>query len=251
MLVSIIIPAINEEAGIGHTINSIPTKLLNEKGYTTEILVIDGKSSDRTSQIAKECGARVITESRKGYGQAYKTGFSVASGDLIVTLDADGTYPTHLIPNYLEELCLKDLDFVSVNRFSKLHTGSMSILHFLGNRILSYTLSVLYSISVSDSQSGMWILRKEFMNKINLSSNDMSLSEEIKIIAFKYFTSLEVAGEYSKRFGDAKLSSIKHGWHNFWYLFKYRRLMKSAVKPLIATIELTNLSIDGKVTNVN
>ena len=101
-LISVIIPALNEEDGIEKTISSIPKKKLSELGYGLEIIVVDGNSSDLTTQIATQMGARVVHEKRKGYGRAYKTGFSEAKGDILVTLDADATYPAELIPDYLE-----------------------------------------------------------------------------------------------------------------------------------------------------
>jgi dolichol-phosphate hexosyltransferase len=239
-IVSIIVPTLNEEQGIKQTINSIPIEDLNELGYGVEIVVVDGLSTDRTPQVARELGAKVILETREGYGRAYKTAFSEATGDPLVTLDADGTYPAHLIPDYVRKIHQEKLDFITVNRFSKLNPGSMSFVHFLGNKILSFTLKALYSVSITDSQSGMWILRRRLIEKINLSSDDMSLSEEIKIIAFKYFRSLEAVGEYERRIGDAKLNSINHGWRNFKYLFQFRRTMESAIKEPNRDVGLLN-----------
>jgi glycosyltransferase involved in cell wall biosynthesis len=236
-VVSILLPSLNEVQGIKHTINSIPYEELNNLGYTVEVIVVDGHSTDGTQQVARELGAKVILESREGYGRAYKTAFSVAIGDPLITLDADGTYPTHLIPEYIQEIYQRELDFITVNRFSNLNRGSMSLLHLLGNKILSFTLKSIYSLSIADSQSGMWILRRGFIDKINLFSDGMSLSEEIKIIAFKFFRSVEADGEYKKRIGDAKLNSIGHGWHNFKYLFKFRRMLKSAIKQPVGVVK--------------
>ena len=72
---TIIIPTINEEKAIGKVIKEIPLKTLEKNNYKTEILIIDGASTDNTKQIAEKLGATVITEKRKGYGRAYKTGF--------------------------------------------------------------------------------------------------------------------------------------------------------------------------------
>jgi hypothetical protein len=64
---------------------------------------------------------------------------------------------------------------------------AMNITRKVGNKILALLISLLYSISIKDSQSGMWIMKKSFVSKIRLKSDDMSMSEEIKIIAFKFF----------------------------------------------------------------
>jgi dolichol-phosphate hexosyltransferase len=197
------------------------------------VIVVDGDSSDKTRDAAENLGARVIVENITGYGRAYKTGFAATRGDIIVTVDADGSYPLDRMPFYLQELEEKGLDFITVNRFSNLGENSMSFCHLIGNKILSFTMNTLYSVDVKDSQSGMWIMRREFIEGIDLASDDMSLSEEIKIIAFKYFKSLEVDGNYYERIGTPKLGTLYHGWHNFKYLFKFRPKLNSVLKRKI------------------
>jgi dolichol-phosphate hexosyltransferase len=234
--ISIIIPAMNEEYGIQHTIQSIPMQELIAQGYDVEILVIDGGSTDSTRNIASMMGAKVIVESKLGYGRAYKTGFNAATGDILVTLDADGTYPAKNIPEYLNQLREKELDFISVNRFFWIEKNAMSISHKVGNKILSTVMHYLYSINIKDSQSGMWIMKRSLINNIKLNSDDMSLSEEIKIIAFKYFKSLEADGIYFKRIGEAKLETFSHGWQNLKYLYSYRKIIRFAILP--STLEI-------------
>jgi glycosyltransferase involved in cell wall biosynthesis len=227
--VSIIIPALNEEHGIRNTINALPIDQIKTKGYDVEIIVVDGDSVDNTRAVASALGTRVILEKRKGYGRAYKTGFSCARGNIIVTLDADGTYPCDIIPDLITQLERNRLDFITVNRISKLEKDSMSRIHRFGNLVLSTCLSMLYLIKVTDSQSGMWVIKKDLINGIRLLSDDMALSEEIKIIAFSFFNSVEVEGRYSKRVGEPKLATFGHGWKNFCFLWKYRRMTKSAL----------------------
>src|SRR5260370_35177628 len=87
--VTVVIPALNEEKGVVATIERTPRTV-------DEILVIDGGSSDQTRINAEKLGAHVITQLIRGYGLAYKTGFLSATGDIIITGDADGTYPMEL-----------------------------------------------------------------------------------------------------------------------------------------------------------
>ena len=187
-------------------------------------------------------GARVIFEKRKGYGRAYKTGLESCAGDIIVTFDADNTYPTEIIGTYVKKLIESKADFITINRFSRIERGAMSFVHKIGNKILSTTMNLVFSLNVQDSQSGMWIMRNSFVNSIKLHSDDMCFSEELKIIAFKYFNSLEMAGRYSERTGSAKLATIRHGWRNLRFLFTYRKLLNHAVLRREAppeTIEIT------------
>ncbi|PJB21787.1 MAG: glycosyl transferase family 2, partial [Euryarchaeota archaeon CG_4_9_14_3_um_filter_38_12] len=112
MKVSVVIPTINEESSIGSVIDEIPIK--------AEIIVVDSNSKDKTVEIAKSKGAKIINEPRLGYGRAYKTGFENATGDIIVTLDGDLTYPAYKIKEFVEMLEKEKLDFITCDRLTKL-----------------------------------------------------------------------------------------------------------------------------------
>ena len=236
-LISIIIPTLNEQSGIEKTIKNIPeSDIKNTSGFDVEIIVVDGQSTDSTREVATKLGAQVIIEHRKGYGRACKSGFAAARGEILVTLDADSTYPTECIAEYVQVLQGKKLDFITVNRFRYMDKGAMSLTRRLGNKILTSALRLLYSVDIKDSQSGMWIMRRAFISQIELNSDDMSMSEEIKIIAFKFFRSKELDGRYSARCGTAKLKVFHDGFNNLKYLFNYRKKLQSSVrKPVTAT----------------
>jgi len=225
--VSVILPTINEEEGIGPTIDAINKKAFKKNGWDLEIIIVDGNSTDKTQEIAKKKGAKVIVESRKGYGRAYKTGMPQASGDIIVTGDADATYPFDHIHTYVKRLLDENLDFITTDRFAKLHHGSMSVKHYFGNTVLNWTMRVLFLINVHDSQSGMWIFRKEALNKIRSLEefNDgMPFSEEIKIEMFtnKKVRTKEIASLLRARAGQVKIESFSDGIKNFRFLFVKR-----------------------------
>ena len=239
--ISVLIPALNEQIGIKRTISALPIKKLADQGHELEVIVIDGISTDKTAEVAREMGAKVILEERKGYGRAYKTGFRAAKGDVIVTLDGDGTYPAELIGDYVQLLNEEKLDFITVKRFSKMENGTMLFSHQIGNRILSFAMRVLYSVKVKDSQSGMWIMSKRFIDKINLVSDDFSFSEEIKIIAFKFFKAIELDGQYYTRVGKQKLVTFEDGWNNLKYLFKYKSLLNSSIHSIPEVLERRKL----------
>lgn len=227
MKVSIVLPTLNEEEGIGETIDSINMDKFKKKGWDIEILVVDGNSTDRTREIAKEKGARVIIEPRKGYGRAYKTGLYRVEGDIIVTGDADGTYPFDKAHEYVEMMIKENLDFITTNRFANLERRSMTFKHYFGNFILSFILRLLYGIKIKDSQSGMWIIKKEALKKIKPLEefhDGMPFSEEIKIEMFinKKIKSKEIPSCLYRRKGMAKLQSWKDGWRNLKFLIKYR-----------------------------
>src|SRR3989344_6673407 len=114
--ITFVIPALNEEKAIKGVIREIPMKKLKTIGYETEIMVIDNGSTDNTKKIAKKNGANVIVQPVRGYGNAYKAGFANATGDIIVTGDADLTYPFEDIPAFIELIESRDLDFLNTDR---------------------------------------------------------------------------------------------------------------------------------------
>jgi len=225
--VSIVIPAINEERGIGKTIDAVNKEYFNSKQWDLEIIIVDGNSKDKTRDIAASKGAAVLLETRKGYGRAYKVGFAHATGDIIVTGDADATYPFHLIHEYIQMLQDQRLDFLTTDRFAELKHGSMSLKHRFGNLTLAWTLRILFLVNIRDSQSGMWIFTREALTKIQSLDdfNDgMPFSEEIKIEMFtnKHIKAKEIPSTLSAREGQVKLESFKDGIKNLRFLFKKR-----------------------------
>ncbi len=188
--------------------------------FIDEALVVDNDSTDRTAELARQYGARVLHERVRGYGRAYKTGLMEAKGDIIVTLDGDHSYPVDAISYLLEIFFHSHVRFLSASRFPLKNKDAMSFKHWLGNKILSLAMSVLYLRWVRDSQSGMWIFERSSLGSMNLVSDGMAFSEEIKIeamrrpeIGFK-----EIYVDYSNRMGEIKLQPWRDGWRNLIFL---------------------------------
>lgn len=214
-------PALNEEESIGRTINSIPKDKLTGVGYETDILIVDGGSTDNTVELARALGANVII-SRKGYGRQYRAGFEIACGEIICTADSDCSYPMEEIPGLINTLLSENLDFISTNRFAFMDRGSMASLNKLGNRFLTIVANILFSFNLKDSQSGMWVFRKRILEQIILTGNGMSLSQEIKIRAFGKYKAREIDSTYRKRVGKVKLRIFLDGLENLFSLLKIK-----------------------------
>ncbi|MCI0591204.1 MAG: glycosyltransferase family 2 protein [Gammaproteobacteria bacterium] len=118
--ISVILPAYNEEAGVGSQVEAI-RHVLYSHGMTHEILVIDDGSQDRTAQEAIQAGARVLRHhENRGYGAAIKTGIEGAQYERIVIIDADGTYPADQIPELVAKLETADM-VVGARTGAKVH----------------------------------------------------------------------------------------------------------------------------------
>jgi glycosyltransferase involved in cell wall biosynthesis len=169
-------------------------------------------------------GAEVIREPVRGYGRAYKRGFSDATGDLIVTLDGDHSYPPDAISYLLEAFLHLEVDFLNASRFPVRDPKAMSIKHRFGNLVLSLAMSIFFLRWVSDSQSGMWVFRRSILREMILESDGMAFSEEIKIEAIRNprIRFEEIAILYTSRLGEIKLNPWRDGFYNLWFLVKKR-----------------------------
>jgi dolichol-phosphate hexosyltransferase len=215
--ITVIIPCLNEEQGIERVLRAMPE-------FVDEVIVVDNNSTDRTSDVAAAQGAKVIREEVRGYGRAYKRGFAMATGDLIITLDGDHSYPIDAISYLLEAFLHLDVDFLNASRFPVRDSAAMSMRSRIGTLILSLATSVLYFRWLRDSQSGMWVLRRSILKGMRLESDGMAFSEEIKIEALRRpgIRFGEISILYSSRLGESKLNPWRDGFQNLWFLVKKR-----------------------------
>jgi glycosyltransferase involved in cell wall biosynthesis len=217
MKISVVIPCYNEEEGIRKVIESLPA-------CVDEVVVVDNNSTDRTSEISKAAGAKVVFEKRKGYGAAYKAGLPAATGDITITMDGDGTYPSEQIEELVDYLLDKGLDFLSTSRFPLKNPESMNVSNQFGNWALTVAMLVFFQKNIKDSQSGMWVYRTAVLPLLNLTSDGMPFSEEIKIEAIrnKEVKFDEYHINYHERVGEVKLEKWKDGFRNLLFLVKKR-----------------------------
>jgi len=220
---SIVIPALNEEHGIGRVLEEIPIEKLKSMGYSVEVLVIDNGSHDKTPHIAREKGAKVIIQPIRGYGNAYKAGFANATGDIIATGDADLTYPFSILPDVIHLINDKGVDFINTDRLTTLNTGVMEGSHIWGNKLLTTTTHLLFGWPFIDSQSGMWIFKRSIWKGLHVKSSGMPFSQELKIEAYlRGFKCIEIPIDYRARAGEVKLNTIKDGLGNIKQLVRKR-----------------------------
>lgn len=224
--VSVVFPALNEEQAVGESVSSVPFDELKKLGVEVEVLVVDNASDDKTAEKARGAGARVVFEGRRGYGSAYLRGFKEASGDIIVMLDADGTYPAEDIPRFIKPLLSGEADLVTGTRIKgKINPGALPWLHRnIGVPLLTWMLNLLYGTKVSDAHCGMRAFTKDALEKMELSSTGMEFASEMLIkAAQENLRVLEIPIEYRARTGGKpKLEPLRDGLRHMRFMLSYR-----------------------------
>lgn len=213
---SVVIPCYNEEDGVREVIGRMPRSI-------DEIVVVDNNCTDRTAEVARSLGARVVSEKVPGYGAAYKAGLAAATGDVIVTLDGDGTYPPEEIEGLVDTMLDRRWDFLSGCRFPLSDPRAMGFTNRFGNWVLTAGAAVLFFKPIRDSQSGMWVFRRALLERMRLTSNGMPFSEEIKLEALlRGYRFGETHINYGARIGEVKLQKWRDGWENLLFLVRKR-----------------------------
>jgi glycosyltransferase involved in cell wall biosynthesis len=214
-VLSIVIPAYNEENGIAEItlrVLSIEPALRKVGVDRLELLVVDDGSKDRTAEVAGSIsGVNLIRHAQnKGYGAALKTGFSRASGELIGFLDADGTYP----PEYFPQLCqaaLNGTDLVIGSRMAG-EASRMPVTRRVGNFFFAALLTLLSHQKVTDSASGMRVFKREILEHIYPLPDGLNLTPVMSTRAVHEGVKIEeIPIPYSERVGRSKLSVLRDG----------------------------------------
>ncbi len=220
---TILLPALDEEDGIGEVIESIPAQAITAAGYRASILVVDGHSKDMTRRIAEEKGARILLQKGEGKGFAVRTGLESSDSDFLVMMDADNSYPADAIPKFLG-LLEDGADIVMGSRLAgHIEDGAMSDLNRAGNRILSFAASLLFGRKTTDVCTGMWGFNRKALSVLDLNSSGFEIESEIFAKAVKGNLRIhEVPIRYSRRRGIAKLGSLDCGFKIGFKLLRKR-----------------------------
>ena len=222
-LVSLVIPARDEEETIGECI-SRSMKVFDRMGVEGEVIVADS-STDSTPEIARSLGAKVVRPEKLGYGNAYLAGFEEARGRYIVIMDGDLTYDPIEIPEFIRLLERDEADFVIGTRLKgKIEEGAMPALHrYIGNPLLTWMLNRLFGARISDSHCGMRAISKEALDRLSLRAGGMEFASEMVIEASrKKLRIREVPITYHPRKGASKLRSFSDGWRHLRFMMLYR-----------------------------
>ena len=178
--VCILLPALNEAATITDVITSYQAA-----GYT-EILVIDGGSSDGTPKLAEEAGATVITQTGSGKGQAVRQAVAHIDAPYVLMVDADMTYRAADAEAMLEPLIAGEADHVIGNRFADMEAGAMTTLNKIGNRFFNTIFRVIYGETYVDILSGYRAFTTESFERLTLTADGFGIETEMAIQCAKH-----------------------------------------------------------------
>lgn len=212
------IPCYNEEEGISYVIDGIPKDKLRKLGYETEVLVIDNNSKDRTAEVAKANGAKVIKETKQGKGHAIRKGFKniPKDADIIVMIDGDSSYDIKELPRLIEPIENNFGDVIVGTRLhGRLVANSMTSFNRLGNWFFTFLARVGYKTNVTDVCSGFFVWKKQVIDNLvnHLESDGFSIEMEmITKMAKMNYACYSVPISYNSRNGKSSLNPIKDGF---------------------------------------
>ena len=218
MEASVIVPTLNEEEAIGKVLADV--RMIDVVG---EVIVVDS-STDATAKIAESFGAKVIFESRKGYGRALQSGVEKAKGDIVVYIDGDYSYDARDIPRILEPILLGEYDVVLGNRLNrKMQSGAMSLVNRFGNTLISLIFSLTFLKKVNDTQCGLRAIRKRFLKKQFYRNYGMPYVTEQLIKLIKAGARIaNIPINYRPRIGTTKLCTWTDGFKILKVIFRER-----------------------------
>jgi glycosyltransferase involved in cell wall biosynthesis len=254
-----VIPCLNEAGSIERCVEQAMTALRGHE-WSGEVIVADNGSEDGSAERAKQAGALVVHEPRRGYGSAYLAGFAAARGDYIVMADADLTYDFADIPRFVHQLD-GGADLVMGDRMGGIQPGAMPWLHrYVGNPVLTGTLNLFFRTGVRDAHCGMRAVRREVLPRLDLRTTGMEFASEMVIRAGKERLAIEeVPIHYHPREGQSKLSSWRDGWrhlrfllvHSPNWLFILPGAVMALLGALIAMTVLFQIEILGREWNLH
>ena len=220
---SVIMPCLNEENAVGSCIDEAK-RFISAHNIKAEIIIADNGSTDSSAQKAAEHGAVVVSETRRGYGRAIRTGIGNSRGEIIIFGDCDSTYDfTDLDPIY-EPLRDGTVDFITGDRFAGLmEEGAMSLSHRIGVPFLSWCGRVKFGINIHDWHCGIRGIRKDALEKLTLHTDGMEFATEmIAEASRKGLKIAEVPVPLRKSLCERKekLRTVRDGVRHLWYIVR-------------------------------
>ena len=222
-VLSIVVPAYNEEDSVGQCIErtlNIEPELIKLGLDGLEVIIVDDCSKDRTPDIVKEYLDRGVVliqhKVNRNYGGALKTGFRFAKGNYLAFMDADGTYPPEYFPRMMQAMLDDNDDLVIGSRMAGVES-EMPLTRRVGNTLFAGLVTMIGNIRITDSASGQRILKREVLEKLYPLPDGLNFTPVMSTRALhEDLKMIEVPIRYEERAGESKLSVVRDG---FRFLF--------------------------------
>ncbi len=212
-LLSIVVPVYNEEPTVGDVLCRLK-RVLQEADVRYEIIVVDDCSQDNSIEVAKRQQVSVYQlKKHMGKGYALRAGFTKARGDLIATIDSDGSHLPEEMPLLLAPLAQDQADMVIGSRFLNNGKGTTKKINKIGNRLFNTLIHLLTQNPISDSQSGYRVLNRQVLSSMKLKSGEYEIESEMLVrTARKHFRIKEVSITFEQRtYGRSGIDPIVDG----------------------------------------
>ena len=181
MLLSIIIPVYNEELTIGDIIDRT-VKVMQHTGLKFEVIVVDDRSYDKSLEVAKERNARIFTlKQHLGKGYALRAGFAQAKGDVIVTIDSDGSHKPEELPEVMAPVLEDKADLVIGSRYMNHKKVAARKLNAFGVKLFNSFIELLTGVAITDSQSGYRAMKSEVLKNQKPKSGGYEIESEMLV----------------------------------------------------------------------
>lgn len=177
--ISIVLPCFNEEDTVAQCVKEAKSYIYRRK-LRGEVIVVDNGSTDASAAIAKECGARVITENRRGYGWALRTGFAAACGKVVIMGDSDATYDLADLDKFYVPIIAGKVDLVMGNRFwGGIKSHGMPLLHRIGVPFLTVVANLAFGVRIGDFHCGIRSISLEALKRLEFHTTGMEFATEM------------------------------------------------------------------------
>jgi glycosyltransferase involved in cell wall biosynthesis len=214
MLISVVIPLFNEELTIGNVIERL-TAVMQKIGFKYEIIVVDDCSADRSLEISKSHKVKVYSlKKHMGKGYALNVGFAKAKGEIIATIDSDGSHSPEELPRLLNPVLHDKADLVIGSRFLSEKPVATRKLNEVGVRLFNVLIKIFTRVAVSDSQSGYRVIKSDVLKTLRLKSDEYEIESEMLVkTAQRGFRVREVPISFKQRtYGKSRLDPAIDGF---------------------------------------
>ena len=213
--VTVVIPAKNEEATVAEVVRGC-------RPYASETILVDGRSTDRTAEIAAAHGARVLIDNGLGKGAAIRAAIPHITGEVAVFIDADGSHDPADIPKLVKPILDRGAELVSASRLiggsSELHGGFDEFFRLAGNAFITTCINRRFAVRLSDSQNGYRAIRTDVLRELGLRENSTTIEQEMVMRALKKgYRIAEVASHEHARKAGASHLKLSRVWPRYGY----------------------------------